>query len=296
MLIHGNGWIHPNFSPDGVEGGGSEASSSSEQTEGAQGTQESSSSDVKKDVASEKVATHDEKGVPYYNRYREAEAKYKDVDLDKWKELSSIDLKSYKAEKEWIDMLLKEKELYDQVMGVIQGYKKPAAAPGKQTVDPEILKRMEELESWKSSTEQERHEIVAEKVRAEYDTRYNKELDVSLKTTGIKSLTSIEKQWLRSSVDEEYRRDWQESQQSKSQPKLGWNELPGIVKKHMTAVDSARRESLKGAVRKDGSPDAISGGGLNQFSQKPDLRNESKAQRVQRIATEMKDAESFRPA
>lgn len=290
MLKFNNGFFHPNFVPDGVEGGGSATGSSSEHAENAPENTGSSSSEVKPDVKPEVIPAHDEKGVPYYNRYREMEEKFKGVDLDKWKQLSGIDLTVYKSEREWMDMLMQEKDLYSQVLSMIKGYKKPApaqaSAESKELAD--IREKMESLEKWKSSTEAEKEALVAEQVRNEYDTRYSKELSDSMKSKNIQSLSAIEKQWLRSSVDDEYRRDWQESQVNKSQPKLGWNELPKIVKKYMDAVDSARRESLKGSVRKDGSPDAINGGGPSQFMKKPDAR-ETKAERVSRIANEMKD-------
>ena len=288
MLIHDNGFFHPNFIPDGVEGGGSAAGSSSEQAGSVEGAKDTSSSDVKTDVKSDAIPAHDEKGVPYYNRYRELEEKYKGVDLDKWKVLSNIDPNVYKSEREWMDMLMGEKELYDQVMGIIKGYKKPAPSNVSQTPElAEMRKKMEALESWKTATETEKQELIAEKVRTEYDSRYNKEVEAGLKSKNIQSLTTIEKQWLRNSVDDEYRKDWQESQANKSQPKIGWNELPTIVKKYMDAIDGARREALKGSVRKDGSPDAMHGGGSSQFIVKPS-KNESKAQRVERIANEFK--------
>lgn len=295
MLIHNNGWFHPNFSPDGVAGGGSEAGSSSEQTENAESSKESSPSDVKQDVSKE-IPAHDEKGVPYYNRYREMEEKFKGVDLDKWKELSGIDLGIYKSEREWLDMLMGEKELYNQVLNMIKGYKKPAPQQTKSTENPELVdvrKKLEELESWKTATEQEKEELIAEQVRTEYDSRYNKELEVALKSKNIQSLTAVEKQWLRDSVDNEYRKDWENSQANKTKPALGWNELPKIVKKYTDAVDSSRRESLKGSVRKDGSPDAIHGGGPTQFQRKPGA--ESKAQRVSRIANELKESLEVKP-
>jgi hypothetical protein len=124
-------------------------------------------------------------------------------------------------------------------------------------------------------------------VRKEYDTRYAKEVADAQKSKGIQSLSAIEKQWLRNAVDEEYRKDWEDSQANKTQPKLGWEQLPKIVKTYMDAVDGARREALKGSVRKDGSPESLNGGGPSQFQVKPNTK-ETKAQRVQRIANEMK--------
>ena len=280
-----------NFLPDGVEGGAPATGSSSEPAGSAEAKPDASSSDVKADVSSEKIATHDDKGVPYYNRYRELEDKYKGVDLDKWKELSGIDLTAYKSEKEWMDLLLGEKELYEQVLGIIKGYKKPAPAAVKTQDDPalvEMRKKLESLENWKTATEKEREEIVSEQVRTEYESRYGKEVTAALKAKGIASLSAIEKQWLRNTVDNEYKTDWEQSQATKTQPKIGWNELPKLVQKHLATVDSARREALKGSVRKDGSPDAMHGGGSSQFMQKPPS-NETKAQRVQRIANELKD-------
>ena len=207
-------------------------------------------------------------------------------------ELSGIDLTTYKSEKEWMDLLLGEKELYEQVLNLIKGYKKAPPATIKTQDSPELAevrKKLAVLEGWKTATEQERQELIGEQVRTEYESRYNKELDSAMKVKGLASLTAIEKQWLRNTVDDEYRQDWEQSQATKTQPKIGWNELPKIVQKHLATVDSARREALKGSVRKDGSPDAMHGGGSSQFMKKPPA-NETKAQRVQRIANELKDS------
>jgi hypothetical protein len=284
--------VRPNFLPDGVEGGGSDTSSPSETTEAAKETTESSSSEVKTDVTSDKIPSLDDKGVPYYNRYRELEEKFKGVDLDKWKELSGIDLTTYKSQKEWVDLLLSDKDLYDQVLNMVKGYKKQVPQQkldSQETV--EIRKKLEELETWKNNSEKEKEELIGEQVRTEYESRFNKELESGIKSKNLRSLTEIEKSWLRTSVDNEYRQDWENSLATKSKPKLGWNELPKIVQKYLTTVDSARREALKGSIRKDGSPDAINGGGPTQFMQKPP-NNETKAQRVQRIADELKQSVS----
>jgi len=174
-------------------------------------------------------------------------------------------------------------------MNIIQGYKKPTQP--NQAQNPELAdvrKKLEELEQWKTSSDAEKQELIAEQVRNEYDTRYGKELESQLKTKGIQKLSEIEKQWLRNQVDNEYRQDWEDSQKNNTQPKLGWNELSKITQKYVNAVDSARREALKGSVRKDGSPDAINGGGPSQFSPKPGV--ETKAQRVDRIASELKQS------
>lgn len=251
--------------------------------EGGSANGGSSSSDVKGDVkpqGKEEIPTHDEKGVPYYNRYREMEGKYKDIDLERYAALKDIDLDNYNELRAFAEALEEDEELYNEVMGVVQGRKKsgqpegekPEAKPG----DPRYDKLEKTVTSLQSRIEAEDNQKAL--------NEYEKSFETSAK--GL-DLDEEEKTRLNRAVEDRFIQDYQSGK-----PKLTLKDVDKIVKEEYKSLDDYRRKVVTSWSKKnqDGSPPSLKGGSPNVPGKEPyDPLKATKNERVNAIADELKE-------
>lgn len=253
------------FAPDGDGGAGGD------EGDGGAGAP---SSGVKNDVTPE---THfkDEKGVPYYNRYREMEEKYKGVDLDLYGRAKEFDFDEAEEALEFKNLVYSDQKKLEKVLAVLKGEAEDAIDPTKSKANqsPEakaLLARIEKLEGVIQGFQQAEHSKNQNSWMEKYDSGVETSIAESLKLEAFKELggklSDFDKRVVSKLVDDVFAADASKGKQSK----LSHNDIPKVVQDVLSMVLENRKGTLSGMLRKDGGPDPIKGDGASgQPKQKP---------------------------
>jgi hypothetical protein len=221
-----------------------------------------SSSDVKNDVTPE---THykDEKGVPYYNRFRESEEKLKgfaEVDLDRYGRLKEFDPDEVQEAMEFKNLAYADQEKLAKVLEILKAEKKEAQAEsGNQSPDVKALAdKIAKLEASLSKRDEAEKKKGQQEWMQKFDSSTDKAIADSLKVEAFKELggklSEFEKNSLKMLVDKVYEAD---AQGKKS---LGIDHVPKVVEGVLKLV-LENRKGTAGTLKKDESPQPINGTG-----------------------------------
>lgn len=258
-----------------------ETSAATPPQSGSEQHEEAPSSGVKNDVtSSEEIPTHDDKGVPYYNRYREMEDRYKGIDLEKWKQLSDLDPDYYKEMSEFDKALNEDPALYKAVLETIKGYKKQGTPEGssetKEGLPSDKFVTREEFDRIQARIQQED----ANRAVSEYDSAFTK----SIKDF---DLDDNEKQILNKRVEDVFISDFQSGK-----AKLTLNDVSRVVNEEYKKIDDYRKAIVTKWTKKntfDGAPAPIKGGSSAGV---PGTKNLNRNDRVNAIREELKQSVS----
>lgn len=247
------------------------------------GDEGSSSSEVKADVKPE-IPNADEKGVPYYNRFRELEAKYKDVDLDLYNKAKSLDFSEVEEALNFKNEIYSDKDKLAKVLEVLKGQQAQEKSEGKQA-NPELQAVIQELNAIKSQLQaKDQGEWMKQ-----YDSSVEKSLQDCLKSDDFKDLggklSNFEKTAIMKMVDDTFQADAAKGRLSK----LSLKDVPNVVQGIMKMVSENRKESLGGSVKKDDSPQPMNGSGS---SGQPKDKPMSDEERIQSMQNYMRQVEA----
>lgn len=220
----------------------------------------SSSSDAKLDAGQTQIPTHDEKNVPYFERYKEMERKFEGVDLDRYGRLKEFDPDEVQEAMEFKNLAYADQEKLGKVLEILKVEKKEAQAE-EGFKSPEVKALADKIAKLEASIAK-REEAEQKKGQAEwmqkYDSSADKAIAESLKADTFKDLggklTEFETKSLKMLVDKVYEAD---AQGKKS---LGIDHIPKVVEGVLKLVLD-NRKGTAGTLKKDESPQPINGTG-----------------------------------
>lgn len=233
----------------GAEGDGAAGGS------GGEGGEGSSSSDVNSDV---KPETHfaDDKGVPYYNRFRESSEKlekFKDVDLELYGRAKEFDFDEAEDALNFKQKIYSDPQKLVKVLEILKGQQAAGAAKGE--VNPELKAVIQELSAIKQ-------QLAARDQGGwmkEYDSSVNGTLAESLKAEAFKDLggklSEFEQKAVLKLVDDVFEADTKKGRLAK----LSMNDVPKVVQSVLQMVLDNRKGNVR--FKKDGSPEPLKGNG-----------------------------------
>lgn len=223
----------------------------------------SSSSDAKPDAGQSQIPTHDEKNVPYFERFKELERKYKDVDLDRYGRLKDFDPDEVE------ETFTEREKLNSELTQLREELAKAKAASGGKT-NPEIEALRKEIADIKADKQKEGQT----KWMQEFDSSTDKAVAESLKTDAFKDLggklSEFEKNSVRMLVDKVYEAD------AAGKKSLGIQHVPKVVEGIMKMVLENRKNHLGGMLKKDDSPQPINGSGNSGEKDKGPMTDEER--------------------
>ena len=239
------------------------------------------SSAVKTDVTPE---THyaDEKGVPYYNRFREMEEKLKGfegVDLDLYGRAKELDLDEVEEALQFKALASKDQGKLQQILSILRDEKKAATSPAQKSAAEERIERLERhIQGKEQASWMER-----------YDSSVESSLNDSMKNEAFKDLggklTEFERSAVIKLVDDVFQADAAKGRLSK----LSHNNIPDIVQGILKKVVDNRKGTLGGMVKRDQSPEPINGSGATGREKPKPMTDE---QRIESMRNFMKEHES----
>lgn len=255
----------------------------------ANAEQGSASSAVKNDVSPE---THfaDEKGVPYYNRYRELESKFKDVDLDRYGRLKDFDPDDVEEAVKFRDFVYADEKKLNKVLEILKGQAADAIDPTKSQANqsPEVkalLERIEKTEQRLQQYEQKETKLAQAKWMEEFDSSVSRSIEDALKAEELKDLggklSEFEKKAIVKFVDDAFEAD------SKNKPqKLSIKSVPQVVQGIMKMVLDHRKGNLGGMLKRDTSPEAIRGNGNTGTPKQKPMTDEERIEAMKNFVKE----------
>lgn len=247
----------------------------------------SPSSGVNNDV---KPETHfaDDKGVPYYNRFRELEekfGKFKDVDLDLYNRAKELDFDELEESFQLKQQIYSDPDKLAKVLAILKGeIEKPKNEPTKGEGNQELRQVLDRLHALEGHFKRQSQSDWMQK----FDASFEQSLGDFLKAEDFKELggklSEFEKRALSKLVDDTFQAD-----QSKGNlAKLSLKDVPNVLRDVLKMVLDHRRSS-GGKVKNDQSPQPINGaGGSGQHKPKP-LNEE---ERINAMQNYMKEAEA----
>lgn len=214
--------------------------------------------------------------------------KYEGVDVERYKKiheaLGDLDLDKFKRDKELIEAIAKDEDLFNEVIAKLKA-KKTGQQPGDQ--QPDGKKKAETVEERLARIEKERDAERNAKLREEedrqtkvFDDRFDKDLADIAKKQNVE-LLKRESDYVKRQVEDAFIADAE-----KSNPTLTLKDVQRLTQKAFDEVIADRRAILSKSVRRDSSPDDTSGGGSAQ--PKPQEKLPTKRERVDAAATDLK--------
>ena len=224
------------------------------------GSDGASSQDVKDGVTPE---THfkDEKGVPYYNRYREMESKYKDVDLDLYKRAKDLDLEAAEDALDFKKQIYSDPKKLEKVLALLN--EKSQELGDKAKANPELQAVLQELNGIKAQLQAKEQSSWM----SDYDSKVSNAITELLSGEELKAigkLSEFEQKAVEKLVDDIF-----ESDAKSRASKLSKSDIPSVVQGVLKMVLDNRKGSLGGMLKRDLSPDPLKGSGKTGDSKKP---------------------------
>jgi len=222
----------------------------------------SPSNDVKPEVKqASDVPYVDEKGVPYFNRFKEMSEKlekFKDIDPEKWAKVKDFDPEQVSRALELEKFMTSDKEKFQRALALYEEQQEAKEqAKSKEESTPKYLTKEE------ASRLLEEHEKQKELSRQqdEWMSDWRKSVDSSMLTVlkgesfkDFGELHDRDKKAVIQEVGEIFKKD----AESKF-PKLDLQKVPEIVSQVMKGLQEYRNYVRSQAIKKDGSPQSISG-------------------------------------
>lgn len=228
----------------------------------------SSSADVKPEVKASDVPYVDDKGVPYFNRFKELSEKlekFKDVDPEKWSKVKDFDPDRVSRALELEGLLTSDKEKFAKALALYEEQQEAieeAKESGKQApkyLTPEDFDRL-------------MNERDKKKIQADWMSEWKRQVDSNM-TTVLKndafkdfgSLHDRDKKLIMQEVGEVFEKD-----ASSKAPKLSMKDVPQVVENVMKSLHEYRAHIRGQAITKDVSPQSISGNRSAESHKKAD--------------------------
>jgi len=247
--------------------------------------------------------------------YAESQEKLKafdGFDSDRYNKVKDIDLEAYESDRGLVEVLTKNKDLWDHLTNVTKGLKDgkqfselvgpgtPAKAPeGAGDRKPKDFRdsRVDDLLARQEAQD-------SESALADFDNAFDTSINAKLKgMEGFEFLNSEsekgksffdEKQYVKEFVSQSFIDDYDQAERTRSNPKMTLKDVPALVDKALNALNGYRNLILAKGVKTDESPEHFgSGSGGQNIIKKEDLAGETKAERVVRITKDFNKSSHF---
>lgn len=265
------------FGLDGAPDGGGESSNEAPTESQSSENTGSQKQETEKQENTKPDPTHDEEGNSYYKRFNEVNEKFKDVDPERYRELSDLDLEEINQNRELIASL-KKAGILDKVTDLIKGSKNEEDGSKKQSEkgefrDPRVDKIIEEQE--KRDRESAKQQLLE---------TYDSDLKEVMTKEKMSKLTRSEETYVKKAVFEVFAKAGREGRQMK----LG--QMKNLVEKAIKDVIDDRRDLDSSRVREDGDrgPDGMRQKGEGRPAPKRLEKNERQAAFAQDLAAALK--------
>jgi hypothetical protein len=208
----------------------------------------------------------DEKGVPYFNRFKEMSEKldkFKDVDPDRWSKLKDFDPDQVARALELERFMTSDKEKFQKALALYEEQQEEAAK--EESAGEKKYLTAEDFDKLMRQRE-EGH------VRNQWMTEWNKQVDSSM-TTVLKGdsfkdfgdLHERDKRAVVQEVGEVFEKD-----ANSRMPKLSLKDVPQVVGQVIKSLYEYRQSIRGQAIKKDVSPQSISGNRTAESHKKPE--------------------------
>lgn len=214
----------------------------------------SSSAEVKPEVKQDTSIPYvDEKGVPYFNRFKELSEKFKDVDIDRWGKVKDFDPERVKKALELEEFMTQDSEKFRKALAVYEEQQAEEESQNKKEETPKFLTR-EELDKLL----QERDYSKAQNDWMQKWTQgVEKSMNESIKSESYKDfgdLHDLDKEIIVKKVGEIYEKD-----ANSKFPKLSLKDISNVTDQVVKSLYEYRMAVRGQAVKKDSSPQSITG-------------------------------------
>jgi hypothetical protein len=203
------------------------------------GTETSSSPDAKQGAVS--IPAVDDKGVAYFERYKELERKMKDfegVDVKRWNELQELDIKDLQEAASLRDKIVSDRAKFNKIMEILDAEEEAAEEDGeKPQVDKKLLKTVQGLQERLDARERQEQEAAQKNWMTRYDQSIESSVSKAVAEThkDLGSLSAFEQRAIAQFVDDAFSKD-----RASKAPKLSLESVPGIVQEGLKAIRENR--------------------------------------------------------
>lgn len=222
---------------------------------GAAGAGSPSSAGVKPDVnaaGSQQIPTHDDKGVPWMNRAKELEERYKDVDLDRYSKFKDMDPDEVGEAMKTYETLLADETKFKKVMEILKAQQEVQDDP-----KPANDGAAKELRDRVNALEQAEKNRITKNWMEKYETGISESIAENLKgeLKDLGELSPLEQEIIRSAIDRKFQAD-----QRQRKPVLSLKNVPEFVAQELKRVKENRAFVVSKSVKRETSPEGIHGG------------------------------------
>ena len=202
--------------------------------------------------------------INWQDRATQAEEKLKGVDLDKWSKVKDLDPDEVQEAMKAYGIMSEDEGKFKKVMEILEAKEeiKKAEAAGQGT--SALEQRLKAAEDRLNGIETEKKQAISR----DWMGRYEKNIDSALTAQkDLATLSPLEKKAVRHFVDQKF-----EADAKQRKPSLGLPDVAKFVAEAIKEVKEHRAFILSASIKKDTSPDGISGNkssGLPSEKKKP---------------------------
>ena len=189
--------------------------------------------------------------INWQERATQAEEKLKGVDLDKWAKVKDLDPDEVGEAMKAYGIISEDEGKFKKVMEILEAKEEIKKEEAKGGDTSAMEKKLAGLEAKINGIEQEKQQSLTK----DWMGKYQKNIDTALEgQKEIEKLSPLEKKAVRAFVDSKFQAD-----KNQKKPVLGLPDVAKFVAEAIKEVKEHRAFILSNGVKRDTSPDGISG-------------------------------------
>ena len=189
--------------------------------------------------------------INWQERATQAEEKLKGVDLDKWAKVKDLDPDEVGEAMKAYGIISEDEGKFKKVMEILEAKEEIKKEEAKGGDTSAMEKKLAGLEAKINGIEQEKQQSLTK----DWMGKYQKNIDTALEgQKEIEKLSLLEKKAVRAFVDSKFQAD-----KNQKKPVLGLPDVAKFVAEAIKEVKEHRAFILSNGVKRDTSPDGISG-------------------------------------